>query len=82
MLGGISGPYLVYLIEEDMPTHSLTYARLISAVGMAAVYMVVVYVSFEVAGKFGKTPAGILATNTLVFITMIVYAFGSVFLMS
>lgn len=81
MLGGVTGPYLVYLKERDSPRPVLTPLRILAGVGAAVGYLAAVLLSVAVAKRFGKTSAGILMTNIVVFVTMVMIAFGVAFLL-
>ena len=81
MIGGIAGPYLAYLHEQDRDFKPRTTSRLFLGVSLSGLYLGVVLASVSIAKKFGKTPMGIMVTNCLVFTTIVLVAFGIVFIL-
>ena len=80
MLGGVTGPYLAYLKFKPAANREATLERVIGGFIASSFYLFLILTSVSVAKKFGKTPGGIMLTNCLVFVSIILVSFGIVHL--
>ena len=81
MMGGVAAPYLAYLHEKNRPNKQLTPQRTIWAAVLTVFYLGLIVVAGIIAKKFGKDAKGILITNALVFMAVVLSCFGLIFLL-
>lgn len=77
MMGGLTGPYLVYLHKRSPSSRQ----SLLMAAVTSGVYLSLVLVSMKVAGKYRTSAAGILVSNVCIFTGLVLLSFAIIFTM-
>ena len=76
MMGGITGPYLVYLHRQTPSTR----LPLMSAAVVSGAYLSAVLLSMKLASKFRTSAVSIMLSNIAIYICMVLLSFIIIFI--